>query len=133
LINPQVGVVLLNTPHNPTGYALTPEQVQRINRAVEPYDCVLAIDMVYAMNALDSKAIHTLGSFDPERTIYIDSFSKKFGLPGYRLGFAVCANLELMDALCMMKALAHPSTLSRLSGSVDRYSGIRRRHPHADR
>ena len=35
LINPQVGVVLLlNTPHNPTGYALTPEQVARINRAV---------------------------------------------------------------------------------------------------
>lgn len=109
-INPQVGVVLLNTPHNPTGYSLTPEQVQRINRAVEPYDCVLAIDMVYAMNALDSKAIHTLGGFDPERTIYIDSFSKKFGLPGYRLGFAVCANLELMDALCMMKAAESVST-----------------------
>src|SRR5437763_12474586 len=78
LINSQVGVVLLNTPHNPTGYALTPEQVARINRAVEPYDCVLAMDMVYALNALDPQAIRTLGGLAPERTIYIDSFSKKF-------------------------------------------------------
>jgi arginine:pyruvate transaminase len=104
LINPHIGVVLINTPHNPTGYALTPEQVQRINRAVAPYDCVLAVDMVYALNALEPQAIQTLGGLDPARTIYIDSFSKKFGLPGFRLGFAMCTNLELIEALRMMKA-----------------------------
>ena len=110
LINPQVGVVLLNTPHNPTGYALTPEQVARINQAVEPYDCVLAMDMVYALNALDPQAIRTLGGLDPERTIYIDSFSKKFGLPGFRLGFAMCTNTELIEALRMIKAAESVST-----------------------
>lgn len=110
LINPQVGVVLLNSPHNPTGYAFTAPQVERINQAVEPYDCVLAVDMVYALNALDTKAIRALGKFAPERTIYIDSFSKKFGLPGYRLGFAICTNLELLDALRMMKAAESIST-----------------------
>src|SRR2546426_896144 len=104
LINPQVGVVLLNTPHNPTGYALTPAQVARINRAVAPYDCVLAMDMVYALNTLDPQAMRTLGGLDPERTIYIDSFSKKFGLPGFRLGFAICTNAELIEALRMIKA-----------------------------
>lgn len=104
LMNPHIGVVLINTPHNPTGYALTPEQVARINRAVEPYDCVLAIDMVYAFNALEPHAIKALGGLDPERTIYIDSFSKKFGLPGFRLGYAICNNLELIEALRMMKA-----------------------------
>jgi arginine:pyruvate transaminase len=110
LINPQVGVVLLNTPHNPTGYALTPEHVARINRAVGPYDCVLAVDMVYALNALDPQAIHTLGGLDSERTIYIDSFSKKFGLPGFRLGFALCTNAELIEALRMLKAAESVST-----------------------
>jgi arginine:pyruvate transaminase len=110
LINPQIGVVLINTPHNPTGYALTPEQVARINRAVAPYDCILAVDMVYALNALEPQVIQTLGSLDPERTIYIDSFSKKFGLPGFRLGFAVCTNPELIEALRMMKAAESVST-----------------------
>jgi aspartate/methionine/tyrosine aminotransferase len=104
LINPQIGVVLLNTPHNPTGYSLTPEQVTRINQALAPYDCILVIDMVYAMNALDATAIRTLGGFDPERTVYVDSFSKKFGLPGFRLGFAASTNLELVEVLRMMKA-----------------------------
>jgi arginine:pyruvate transaminase len=110
LINPQIGVVLINTPHNPTGYALTPEQVARINRAVAPYDCVVVVDMVYAMNALDPQAIRTLGGLDPARTIYIDSFSKKFGLPGFRLGFTVCTNSELTEALRMMKAAESVST-----------------------
>lgn len=104
LINSQIGVVLLNTPHNPTGYALTPAHVERINRAVAPYDCVLAVDMVYALNALDPQAVHALGKFDPARTVYIDSFSKKFGLPGFRLGYVACTNLELVEALRMMKA-----------------------------
>lgn len=110
LLNPQVGVVLLNTPHNPTGYALTPAHVARINRAVEPYDCVLAVDMVYALNALDSEAVRALGGLAPERTIYIDSFSKKFGLPGLRLGFAICANAELIEALRMVKAAESVAT-----------------------
>lgn len=110
LITPQIGVVLINTPHNPTGYALTPAHVTRIQRAVEPYDCILAVDMVYAMNALEPTTIQTLGSLPPERTIYIDSFSKKFGLPGFRLGFAMCTNPEIMEALRMMKAAESVST-----------------------
>jgi aspartate/methionine/tyrosine aminotransferase len=84
--------------------------VARINRAVVPYDCILAVDMVYALNALEPQVIQTLGSLDPERTIYIDSFSKKFGLPGFRLGFAVCTNPELIEALRMMKAAESVST-----------------------
>ena len=110
LINPRIGVVLINTPHNPTGYSLTEDHVARINHAVEPYDCVLAVDMVYTMNALDTQAIRTLGGFDPERTIYIDSFSKKFGLPGFRIGFAACINPELIEVLRMMKAAECVST-----------------------
>jgi valine--pyruvate aminotransferase len=103
-INPHIGVVLINTPHNPTGYALTPEQVTRINRAVAPYDCVLAVDMVYAFNAINPQAIQALGGFDADRTIFVDSFSKKFGLPGLRLGYALCSNPEIIEALRMMKA-----------------------------
>lgn len=110
LINPHIGVVLLNTPHNPTGYALTPAHIDRINQAVAPYDCVLAVDMVYALHTLDPQAMHALGRLDPARTIYMDSFSKKFGLPGLRLGFALCANLELIEALRMMKAAESIST-----------------------
>jgi valine--pyruvate aminotransferase len=60
--------------------------------------------MVYALAANDPQAIRALAAFDPERTIYVDSFSKKFGLPGLRLGYIATANPELFRALRMMKA-----------------------------
>ena len=103
-INPQIGVILINTPNNPLGFALNRDHVERINRAVAPYNCVLAVDMVYALAANDPQAIRALSAFDPERTIYVDSFSKKFGLPGFRLGYIATANAELFKALRMMKA-----------------------------
>ncbi len=103
-VNPQIGAIVINTPNNPLGFALNRDHVERINRAVAPYDCVLAVDMVYALAASDPQAIRALAAFDPERTIYIDSFSKKFGLPGFRLGYIATANPELFRALRMMKA-----------------------------
>ena len=126
-INPQVGVILINTPNNPLGFALSPEHVERINRAVAPYDCVLAVDMVYALAAHDPQAIRALAAFDPERTIYVDSFSKKFGLPGFRLGYIATANLELLRALRMMKA-----SESIASSTVKALFGAHLLRHHAD-
>ncbi len=103
-VNPQIGVIVINTPNNPLGFALNRAHVERINRAVAPYNCVLAVDMVYALAANNPQAIGALAAFDPERTIYVDSFSKKFGLPGFRLGYIATANPELLRALRMMKA-----------------------------
>jgi aspartate/methionine/tyrosine aminotransferase len=103
-VNPGIGAILINTPNNPLGFALNRDHVERINRAVAPYHCVLAVDMVYALASNDPHAIRALAAFDPERTIYVDSFSKKFGLPGFRLGYIATANPELLKALRMMKA-----------------------------
>jgi valine--pyruvate aminotransferase len=103
-VNSHLGVIVINTPNNPLGFALNRAHVERINRAVAPYNCVLAVDMVYALAANDPQAIRALAAFDPERTIYVDSFSKKFGLPGLRLGYIATANPELFRALRMMKA-----------------------------
>ncbi len=103
-VNPQIGVIVINSPNNPLGFALNRTHVERINRAVAPYNCVLAVDMVYALAASDPQAVDALAAFDPERTIYVDSFSKKFGLPGFRLGYIATANPELFKALRLMKA-----------------------------
>ena len=41
--NPSVGVILVNVPHNPMGYALNAEQVARVNRVAEVYDCAIVV------------------------------------------------------------------------------------------
>ena len=123
--NHQVGMILLNIPHNPLGYALDAAQVRRINALAQRLDCVIVVDAVYAnfapeldvpeLNAAELKASEpntaaqesgvgaALAGLDAERTVFIDSFSKKFGYPGLRIGFALSANAQLIDALRFVK------------------------------
>ncbi len=98
-----VGVILLNVPNNPMGYELSEDQVRRINRVAATYDCAVVADVVYAPYALSPAAGRALALLDPERTIFVDSFSKKYGLPGLRLGFALSAVPALTYAMRFIK------------------------------
>jgi aspartate/methionine/tyrosine aminotransferase len=100
--NPAVGLILINTPHNPMGYMLTADHVERINRVAQAYDCAIAVDMVYA-NYAPEGAGRVLAGLDPARTVFCDSFSKKYGLPGFRMGFALSARPELTYAMRFVK------------------------------
>jgi valine--pyruvate aminotransferase len=101
--SPAVGVILLNVPNNPMGYELSGAQVSRINRVAAAYDCAIVADVVYAPYALGPAAGKALALLDPERTIFVDSFSKKYGLPGLRLGFALSAVPALTYAMRFIK------------------------------
>lgn len=100
--NPAVGLILINAPQNPMGYLPTAEQVERINRVARAYDCAIAVDMVYASFAPEGFG-RRLAGLDPERTVFVDSFSKKYGLPGFRVGFALSAKAELTYAMRFVK------------------------------
>lgn len=100
--NPAVGLILINVPNNPMGYVLTADHVERINRVARAYDCAIAVDMVYASFAPEG-AGRVLAGLDPERTVFVDSFSKKYGLPGFRMGFALSARPELIYAMRFVK------------------------------
>ena len=101
--NDAVGVILVNVPHNPMGYGLNAGQVERINRVAQAYGCAIVVDMVYAPYAEDPEVGHALSGFDAERTVFVDSFSKKFGFPGLRLGFAISAAESLTYAMRFIK------------------------------
>ncbi len=101
--NPAVGLILVNVPHNPMGYALTAEQAARISRVAENYDCAIVVDAVYGTYPESAEVGRALAAFDPARTVFVDSFSKKYGLPGLRIGFALSADEELTYALRFIK------------------------------
>jgi len=103
-MNDRVGVILINVPNNPLGYTLTESQVKRINQIAEQYHAAIGVDMVYAMNTQKPDVMKAIGQFDLERTIIIDSFSKKYGLPGARIGFGATANEEAIEGLRMIKS-----------------------------
>ncbi len=116
-VTPEVGLILVNVPNNPIGYNFyTAKQIDRINQVADRYNTAIVVDMVYAWNVENRDTIRLLKELDPERTILVDSFSKKYGLPGYRMGYIVTHNEETAEALRLIKTAesANPSLIKFL-------------------
>ncbi|RLV47809.1 putative succinyldiaminopimelate transaminase DapC [Nocardioides mangrovicus] len=89
-ITSRTKLILLNTPHNPTGTVLTREELEAVARVAIEHDLVVVSDEVYEHLTFDDAAhlpIATLpGMF--ERTVTISSVGKTFSLTGWKVGWA---------------------------------------------
>src|SRR5438128_1159148 len=88
LVTPKTKLIILNSPHNPTGGALSKEAVRDIARIARDNDIWVLSDEIYAELLYDGKH-HPIGREDGmlERTIVLDGFSKTFAMTGWRLGY----------------------------------------------
>jgi aspartate/methionine/tyrosine aminotransferase len=81
---------VLNSPHNPTGGILTPEDIAAIADIVRKHDIIVISDEIYSRHAYDRPFASYYGLAGmPERTILIDGCSKAWAMTGWRLGFGV--------------------------------------------
>ncbi len=90
LITPRSKLLILNTPHNPCGSALTRSDCAAIAELALRHDLVVLSDEVYwALRYGGSHA--SVLEFDgmPERTVLLDGWSKTYAMTGWRLGFGV--------------------------------------------
>ena len=90
LVTPRSKLLILNSPHNPCGSALTREDCAAIAAIAQRHDLVVLSDEVYW--AIKYEGTHaSVLDFDgmPERTILLDGWSKTFAMTGWRLGFGV--------------------------------------------
>ena len=105
-ITPKTRMILLNSPHNPTGSVFTLEELQIIAAVAIDNDLIVISDEVYEHLIFDNKKhipIATLpGMF--ERTITISSGGKSFNTTGWKIGWA-CAPAPLIAATRMAKQL----------------------------
>ncbi|MEN9808483.1 MAG: hypothetical protein RLZZ488_50 [Pseudomonadota bacterium] len=76
-------LVLLASPNNPTGHEVSAEEIIRLAKRFSQH--VFLIDKVY--NEFSAETFAPLSRY--ENIISVGSFSKFFGLPGLRVGFAV--------------------------------------------
>jgi aspartate aminotransferase len=88
LITPKTKLIILNSPHNPTGGALSKEAVREVARLARENDIWVLSDEIYA-DLLYEGEHHPIGREDGmlERTIVLDGFSKTFAMTGWRLGY----------------------------------------------
>src|SRR5919198_4828671 len=88
LITPRTKLIILNSPHNPTGGALSREAVREIARLARDRDLWVLSDEIYAELLYDGTH-HPIAREEGmlERTIVLDGFSKTFAMTGWRLGY----------------------------------------------
>ena len=90
LVNPRTKMVILNSPHNPTGGVLSHSDLVAIAEAVQRTDAVVLSDEIYS-RILYEGTFHSIASLPgmAERTIILDGFSKTYAMTGWRLGYGV--------------------------------------------
>ena len=89
LVTDRTRLLILNSPHNPCGSALTPEDIARIAEVVRDRDLyVLSDEMYWAIRYEGEHASIAAVDGMAERTILLDGCSKTFAMTGWRLGFA---------------------------------------------
>jgi N-succinyldiaminopimelate aminotransferase len=96
---PRTRLVLLNSPHNPTGKVFSREELDAIARCCIDHDVVAVTDEVYEHLVFDGA--HVPLATLPEmrdRTVTISSGGKTFSFTGWKVGW-VCASPPLVNAV----------------------------------
>jgi aspartate/methionine/tyrosine aminotransferase len=103
LINDKTRLVVLNSPHNPSGSIIDSILAEQILTLVRKYNSfLLSDDVSQASNYQQLPLAHK--HLEYENSVVVGVMSKSFGLAGMRVGWAVSANKELMKKLIAFKA-----------------------------
>ncbi len=88
-ITARTRVLLLNSPNNPTGGALSPAGTERLAAVAARHHLTVVSDDIYSRLVYQGGRAACLAAFDAarDRTIVVDGFSKTFAMTGYRLGY----------------------------------------------
>ena len=90
-ITDKTRVIMLNTPHNPTGAVLTAEDVRAIGQLAIKHDLWIISDEVYDEMVFSTSTFVSPLQFEElaERTVVVSSISKSHAAPGFRSGWCV--------------------------------------------
>lgn len=103
LIQPNTKAIIVNFPHNPTGYLPPREVYQQIIEIARAHDLYLFSDEVY--RGLEYNPADRLpgGADEYERAVSLGVMSKTYGLAGLRLGWIATRDRALLNKIAAFK------------------------------
>jgi aspartate/methionine/tyrosine aminotransferase len=106
----QTQIALLASPSNPTGTVISPAELKKLSAAVKAKAGTLVVDEIYHGLTDDGMNESTVLKFNDDAFV-INSFSKYFGMTGWRLGWLIVPEgyTEVMDKLAQNLFLAAPT------------------------
>ncbi len=100
-ITPKTKAMLINSPNNPTGHALTPTELKEIIDILIENDLYLITDEVYENYIYDGFKHVSPASLNGmfERTVTVNAMSKLYSATGFRIGYVVSSKtiIDLME------------------------------------
>ncbi|TDR45868.1 aspartate aminotransferase [Tahibacter aquaticus] len=104
---PGTKVFLFNNPSNPTGMVYTKEEIAALADVLAKHpDVWIICDDIYNRMVFDGLGYHNFVNARPElrdRVIHVDSISKTYGMPGWRVGF-IAAPEPVAQAMVTMNS-----------------------------
>ena len=93
LFSDKTKLIIINTPHNPTGKVFSRADLALIAELCQAHDVVAMVDEVYEHMVFDGQIHHSLATFPgmAQRTVTISSLGKTFSVTGWKVGWAIAA------------------------------------------
>jgi len=133
LICDRTRLLILNTPHNPCGSALTADDCAAIAEIALRHDLTVLSDEVYWAIRYGDQPHASVLDFDgmADRTILLDGWSKTFAMTGWRLGYGVfppalvepITRLAINSVSCT-SAFSQYAAMAALDGPWDAVTGM---------
>jgi aspartate aminotransferase len=127
LVTDRTRMIVINSPHNPTGSILTADDLRQIARIAVERDLVVLADEIYGRLQYEGEplSIATLPGM-ADRTITLDGFSKTFAMTGWRLGYGIVPDWLapsysrlVINSVSGTSAFAQAGAVVALTGSQD--------------
>jgi aspartate aminotransferase len=118
LITDRTKLIVLNSPHNPTGSIMDRQDVLDLAAAIGDRDIMVLSDEIYSRLIFEGSHF-SLMSVDgwKDRTIMLDGFSKTYAMTGWRLGYGVMRrDLALQFGRLMTNANSCTAAFTQVAG-----------------
>jgi aspartate/methionine/tyrosine aminotransferase len=118
LITERTRMIIINSPHNPTGGVLNKRDIEQIAQAIGDRNIFVLSDEIYSRLIFDGS--HHSIMAEPgfkERTILLDGFSKTYAMTGWRMGYGVMRpDLANQVARLMTNSNSCTASFSQIAG-----------------
>jgi aspartate/methionine/tyrosine aminotransferase len=118
LITDRTKLIIVNSPHNPTGGVLEKKDIDAIARAIGDRNILVLSDEIYSQLIFEGEE-HSIMSIDgmKERTILLDGFSKTYAMTGWRMGYGVMrADLATHISRLMTNSNSCTASFTQIAG-----------------
>ncbi len=102
-LRPNTKVIVINTPHNPTGYLMGRDEFQGVHRIADQHGIIVFSDEVYRESEYDPADRLPAACDLSDRSVSLGVMSKTYGLPGLRIGWVATRNQAVVAHMAALK------------------------------